>query len=223
MRILAKMRAAESRSQSGFTILELMIATSVFSIILLVVAAGIISFTKQYVKGITTSNTQAVARSVMADVVQNVQFSGGSISGDTTVNPAQVCIGNTAYYYVRGQQVTGTQHGLVKDNSPCSSDGIDLSHLTPATQHELLNQHMRLAEFSFSQPDSSSTNAQITISVVSGEYDMLTDKNGNSLHSESGAPSDSFDWPSVRCKAGAGSQFCAVSRLTTFVQGRIGN
>jgi prepilin-type N-terminal cleavage/methylation domain-containing protein len=211
--------------QSGFTILELMIATMVFSVILLVVAAGILSFTKQYIKGITSSNTQTVARAVMADVVQNIQFSSGTVRHNALLNPEQYCVGNVAYYVVKGQKVTVTQHGLVQEVGSCSATGITLGPLgtLSSTQHEMLSQNMRIAEFSIDQPNSSSTSATVTVTVVSGDYDMFTDKNGTVLTSEAAAPSASFDWGSVHCRSGAGSQFCGVSRLTTFVQGRIGS
>lgn len=199
--------------QGGFTILELMIATVAFSIILLVVAAGIMSFTNQYIKGITSSNTQTVARAIMSDVVQGVQFSNGQINTDISLSPVQTCIGNEAYYYIFGQQVTSGQHGLVKDTGSCNAAGINFASLT-ATQHEMLNRNMRIAEFSVDQVGSNSAN--ITVTVVSGGDDLFTDKNGTSL------PNATFDWTSVHCKSGASTQFCGVSRLTTFVQGRVG-
>lgn len=203
--------------QQGFTILELMIATMVFSVILLVVAAGILSFTKQYVKGITTSKTQTVARAVMADVVQNIQFSGGQIGAPNTISGlSQQCIGNIAYYYQIGQQVDPTHHGLIKDIGSCNPDGLHAGPLDPATQHEMLGRGMRLAEFSI-QP-AATTGATVTISVVSGDNDLFIDGSGKN------GTDAGFSWSNdVRCRAGAGSQFCGISRLTTFVQTRIEN
>ena len=51
-------------SQSGFTIVELMIATLVFAMVLLVITVGVMSFTRAYYRGINQSNTQRVARAV---------------------------------------------------------------------------------------------------------------------------------------------------------------
>lgn len=205
------------KRQAGFTILELMIATMVFSVILLVVAAGILSFTNQYIKGITSSNTQAVTRSIMADVAQTVQFSNGQVSPlDGATTPPHYCVGSTAYYVSIGQKVTAGQHGLVKDTGSCDAGGIDL---TLPTQHEMLDKNMRVAEFAIKQVGSNS--AQVTITVVAGDFDTFTDGTGNKLTSETLPPSGPFVWSTVHCKSGAGTQFCDVSRLTTFVQGRI--
>lgn len=216
MRILASHRKHQPPEQVGFTILELMIATMVFSVILLVVAAGILSFTKQYIKGITKSNTQAVARSVMADVVQNIQFSGGTVATNN-LTPIQTCIGNVVYYYEYGQQVTATQHGLVKDGSGgCAAAGMASFSSLSSSQYEMLGKGMRLAEFSVDT--SSDQGAAVTVNVVSGDDDVLIDNSGKT------AADAGFDWTdNVHCKSGAGSQFCAVSRLTTFVQARIGS
>jgi prepilin-type N-terminal cleavage/methylation domain-containing protein len=200
-------------SDAGFTILELMIATMVFSVILLVVAAGILSFTNQYIKGITSSNTQAAARTLMADVAQTIQFSSGQVTPPAGLNPTKVCVGNVAYYYEIGKKVTAAQHGLVKDIDSCNGS-VNFTGNLSGNQHEMLNKNMRIGEFSVQQLGGNAV--AITVSVVAGEDDMISDKNGYTVTNAS------FDWPSVHCKSGAGSQFCAVSRLTTFVQGRIG-
>jgi prepilin-type N-terminal cleavage/methylation domain-containing protein len=212
----AKTHDPKRQKQAGFTILELMIATMVFSVILLVVSAGILSFTKQYVKGITTSNTQAVARAVMADVVQNIQFSGSSPQPpNTTVSPTQQCIGNVVYYYELGQQVTPTQHSLVKDIGSCAVGGIgNFVSLSP-TQHEMLAPGMRIAEFSVVPVGENGAN--VTITVTSGDEDLFIDSSGRT------STDPAFDWSSVHCRTGSGSQFCGISHLATFVQARIGS
>jgi prepilin-type N-terminal cleavage/methylation domain-containing protein len=210
---LANMRHAKSQKQSGFTILELMIATMVFSVILLVVSAGILSFTKQYIKGITSSNTQAVARAVMSDIVQNIQFSGGIIRADTSLTPKQQCVGNVVYYYKIGQQVAPNQHALVKDTGACAPTGIGSFVSLGPSQHEMLGQGMRLAEFTVDS--NADAGAKVTLTVVSGADDVLIDNSGKT------ASDVGFVWSDVHCKSGAGSQFCDVSRLTTFVQARV--
>src|SRR6185312_7743076 len=99
----------KSRVQSqGFTILELMIAASVFSIILLVVAVGVINFTNSYYKGITTSKTQDAARSIMNTLTQSIQF-GQTVTLPTYnsgANTYGMCIDNTLYAFRLGQEVT---------------------------------------------------------------------------------------------------------------------
>ncbi|HPG37411.1 MAG TPA: prepilin-type N-terminal cleavage/methylation domain-containing protein [Candidatus Saccharibacteria bacterium] len=65
------------RQQSGFTIVEMMIATAIFSIILLIITAGVMAFSRQYMRGQTASNLQFTARQVTAQMGQDIQFGTG--------------------------------------------------------------------------------------------------------------------------------------------------
>src|SRR5665213_3376754 len=89
---------------SGFTIIELLIATSVFSIILLITASTLVGISQTYIKGSVQDQTQQTARSVLTDLSQDIQFN--SVSGVngipiTTVygNEYFFCIGNDVYIY----------------------------------------------------------------------------------------------------------------------------
>ena len=50
--------------QKGFTVLELMIATTVFSVMLLLTTTGMIQIGKVYYKGLVTAKTQDTVRSI---------------------------------------------------------------------------------------------------------------------------------------------------------------
>lgn len=67
------------RIQRGFTIIELMISTVVFSLVLLAASAAIIQIGKKYYKGITNARTQEVARSTVDEIAQSLQFTNQSI------------------------------------------------------------------------------------------------------------------------------------------------
>ena len=214
---------------AGFTILELMIAAMVFAVILLIVATGTISFTNSYYSGITRSNVQSVARSIMSEVSQSIEFSTtGSLY---TLSPVNVgtgvvdgyCIANTMYSYELGIEVVSPPsssstddqgyHGLeVDSNAKCSSGASpNLSQNQGLPQHvqELLNQHMRLGTFDITQQ--SGNLYIIHIRVIYGDNVVL-----NNIPASLGDPL----WSSVGCVSNAGS-FCAVSDLTTSVEQRI--
>jgi prepilin-type N-terminal cleavage/methylation domain-containing protein len=222
--------------QSGFTILELMIASSVFAVMLLVVAAGVVSFTNTYFKGITNSDTQSVARTIMADLSQAVEFSSAdTISTGANFGVKWVCVENTLIAYVVGQQVT--------DNAPIGSndqsyqgllvgtpDTCQQSNPVPATwanalslpgqsdlssypgsPKELLNQHMRLGALDVTKTGSLYA---IHVVVIYGDNDLLSSSNP--------VPSlNSTGWASESCAGQAGSQFCGISNLTTTVDQRL--
>jgi prepilin-type N-terminal cleavage/methylation domain-containing protein len=68
-----------SEHRKGFTIIELMISTIIFSLILLGASAAIIQIGKKYSKGITHVRTQDVARSTVDEIAQSLQFTSQSI------------------------------------------------------------------------------------------------------------------------------------------------
>lgn len=73
------MTKGEANSQRGFTIVELMISTVIFSLILLGASAAIVQIGKKYSKGITYARTQEVARSTVDEIAQSLQFTSQSI------------------------------------------------------------------------------------------------------------------------------------------------
>lgn len=203
----------------GFTILELLVASTVFAIILLVVATGVLRFTDSYYRGVTDSKTQSTTREMMNEVSQSLQFgkSFSSLSGANGV--LGYCIDNTLYSYEIGQQVTDSSpnaslhqgyHGLViSTGSSCSgaTPTLPSSSSLPANSRELLSEHMRLSTFTIIATGDLYT---IHIRVIYGDDDLLTPTVGGSTN-----------WANEQCSSGPGTQFCGISDLTTTVQRRL--
>lgn len=208
--------------QHGFTIIELIIATSVFAVVLLLITFGILQIARSYYKGITESKTQDTARSIVDTLSQDIQFGSGnvwpSIAASTTGTSKGFCIHGRRYSYELGQEVSDSpvKHSLMVDNSGgCTSaspaQDIDLAGVSGT---ELLGLHMRLANLSVVQTDVANNIYQVNIRLVYGDDDLLTD----SLNSN-GTPGT--DGILDSCKGQAGSQFCAVSQLSATVQQRV--
>ncbi len=141
----------KSKNQKGFTILELIIATSVFGVITLVVTTGIITIGRSYHKGVITGKTQETARSVSQEISNAFQFSNATVAdatpalsrdlGNGMVIRAQ-CIGNFRYTYVEGAKVSDKadpsvpRHALwfdlIKPGQACKA--LDLTRDDPSTQ-----------------------------------------------------------------------------------------
>ncbi len=217
-------------SQRGFTIFELMIATIVFSVILLVMAAGVLRFSHDYFKGLTTSKTQQVARAIAQDISQNIQFGQSVTAGLAASNIQGICLGNTLYSYRIGYQVKhGTSnaakhqypYGMVKRvGTDCSSAvplRIDLTgtSLNATTDHELLGENMRLTQLDVTDVSVSGQKPtyQISVQVVYGDDDLLTP-----VPSAIMTPTA---WASEICSSSIVAQFCAKSQLVTTVQQRL--
>lgn len=210
------------RPEQGFTILELLVATIVFSVVLLLVTAGIMQITRVYYKGVTETNTQNTARTIVDTISQAIQFSGGDV---TVTNPAAVagtdyafCVGNEQFSYRLGWQVENTHsiptnqtwHALVQNSA--SGSGADCSSATSAqtltaesvSGRDLVNQHMRLSNLRVVSLGNNMYRVQVR--VVYGDNDLLNNPTATN----------------ATCKGEqAGSQFCSVSELSTIVVKRV--
>ncbi len=206
-------------NDQGFTILELLVASTVFAVILLVVAIGVIRFTNSYYKGITSSKTQATARSIIAEISQSLQFGKNMTPRAGAGGVSGFCIDNTLYSYAIGQQVTDNApdaskhqgyHGLVvSTGGDCSAATPSLPNTAavPASSRELLGQHMRLGALTVTAAGNLYT---IHVRVLYGDDDLFTP-----------AVFGSTNWANEICSGTSGSQFCAVSDLTTTVERRL--
>lgn len=214
-----RLRHGEHAKQAGFTILELMVASAVFTVILIVIAVGVLSYTNSYYRGINSSKTQEATRAIMDTIVQSIQFGQGlpkQLSGSG--GALGLCIDNTLYSYKIGQEITDAPpfgahqgyHGLV---STVGGDCTGATPSVPTTQtlagssRELLGQRMRLSDLAVTPSGNLYT---IRVRVLYGDDDAFTP-----------VVSGSTNWANENCQGGPGSQFCAVSDLTTTVERRL--
>lgn len=208
-----------AKAQKGFTIIELLIATLVFSMVVMLITYGILAFTRAYYKGVNQSNTQNTARLVIEDIAQAIQFSGGEVqptlgttgSGDSV----GFCIGSSQYSYVLGKQlsdqtpleVNQAKHVLMLDKG-ASCAGTNAQNVEGATVAgtELLGPRMRLSKLSIAPVTGATDVYKINIKIVFGDDDLLNNPTA----------------ANASCDVGSrGSQYCAEAELTTVVKKRI--
>jgi prepilin-type N-terminal cleavage/methylation domain-containing protein len=223
-----------SKQQGGFTIIELMIATMVFAVILLGATTALFQLEKMYYRGIITARAQTTSRTVMASISQQLQFSQNVFTRAPKVTSYAdklevqgFCIGTTRYSYViNGQVEEGAgyeaanhqiAHGLWRDTiSPTAACvPLDLTRAnpeqTPAYQaspgsagSELLQQNMRLGVLDVNCPDDGSL-CKIDLNIIYGDDDLLAPDAVNP----------------VGCRSTFGDQWCATSHLSTHVFKRL--
>lgn len=204
-----------SSVSSGFTIIELMIATAVLSVVLLLSTILITAIGNLYYKGVNQSRTQDNLRSITDDVTQNLELTDGNLTlgsisrGGYTIKA--YCIGSVRYSYVIGVKIgtgSGTiNHVLWRDNN--SSGGcipLDLTQSTPTAVGsingvEMIAPNSRLTSFDITP---SSSPYSVSISTAFGDSDLLI---GNGIN--------------TTCKGGAGQQFCATASLSTTAVRRV--
>lgn len=223
-------------SSRGFTLIELMVAISALSTILLIVAVGIIQITKTYYKGITQANTQQTTRAIMDNLTQAVEFGDyNNISFPAPGNGSgfitnAYCVGQDRFTFVSDVQKIESQpsdaastatpnphvkHALWQDSSPvgiCDAS-LDLGSASPSgVGHELLGDNMRVTALTITQSDPQCTGDLwcVTLSVMYGDDDLIDMSNPD--HSQ---------WS---CKPSPGifsAAFCAKALWTSVVGKRL--
>lgn len=224
-----------SHDQKGFTILELLIATMVFSVIFLATTTAILQISKMYYKGVMSSRTQEVARGLVDQLSQQLQFGGNDVTPGVDSNPVvtgspqpdgkltfkAVCIGSVRYTYRINAQVSSStapgtydnansrlQHALWRDTVNSGCDAVDLSQAQPSPGgEEVLGQNMRLSKFAVTPCDSTTNICNISVGIIYGDNDLI-------VYDGQGVPD--------HCQSIIGSQWCAASQISTSVLKRVG-
>jgi prepilin-type N-terminal cleavage/methylation domain-containing protein len=226
-------------SQNGFTIIELMIATAIFSLMLVLTTTTIIGISQTYIKGSVEGQTQQTARAVLSDISQAVEFNNNSDITVTTNYSGDVyyfCTGSDVYVYQLDKYLSPTLTGneystwaLVR--FPYSSCTVPLNlqgqpdPLGQTGAEELLATNERLG-WLYIVPTAinGETAYTINLEVGYGDNDLLNDTtntNGNyDVNASPAAPPVSAHYK-YQCQSGPDSSFCATSTLTTTVVPRI--
>lgn len=225
-------------NQKAFTIVELMIATSILSVILVLVTAMMISIGNLYYKGTTQTNLQDNIRNVVDELSQDLQLNGSALI--TSINthtalPRSYCIGTSRYTYILGRQLSSSPgsgqsyHVLWRDTVPAGTcpditgvlfDSTALSSADPGT--ELVSPNSMLTSFSITTGSSPFT---IVINEAYASSDLLCDT-GTAGDCSSISTSTTVWDPNpplgqIICKGLAGTQFCATATLTATVSERL--
>jgi type II secretory pathway pseudopilin PulG len=193
------MKLRTLKKEGGFTIAEVSIATSIFAIVLMVGLTIFFAIGKLFYKGVTISQTQEIAQSILQDINGNFQ---NATSPPTLVSdPSQysyVCIGKTRYTFNLGYKIdlnngpapshaapsAGGNFGLLKDtlpsNSSCGAPCNDLGALgacAPPNYRfnnptELLGQNMRVDKFDISAGTAPNI-YNISLMLATGDDDVF--------------------------------------------------
>lgn len=197
-----------SLDQRGFTILELLVAMTVFSVMLVICSVAILGLSRQFYKGLVKSRTQAVARTISEEMANNLQFSSTPpyelVDFADPSNPVRGwCIADRRYLYVMHVALGGGTQGVLQRGGSC---GDPLPHaLTPAANlTELAGDNMRLAKLEIQSAIGNLWS--VKVKLVHGDDEVITD------------PAS----PDARCDAAVGgSQFCAAAEYETTVVRRL--
>lgn len=193
------------KDSRGFTIVELMISTMVFSVIVVIVSGVIVRLSQQYYGGLSRSRTQEVARTIAEEIAKGIQYSRDTPTEAVSTDPAVSgwCIGANSYAYVLGQKVSSANGGLVR-SSGCDTITGPPSVAPGSGNVQMLADNMRLSNLEINK-DPSNEYFEVVVRVALGDDDQLTN------------PTDT----DANCKLDAGRQFCAASEYKIIVVRRL--
>ncbi|MDB5168682.1 MAG: hypothetical protein JWO41_38 [Candidatus Saccharibacteria bacterium] len=205
------------QKQAGFTIVELMIALTILSVILLLSTLTLSQLGKLFSKGVNQANTQNIARNLMTSISSDIQVGSNmpqhkSVSGSETV-----CMGATRYTFLRAQPLDATHpHVLWRDSMKtadvCTPFDLtayaDLNTAPDAVDKsgvELLGNNMEVTDLDTGKLDDRTWFVTVTI-AYGGDlvvYNKIAD--------------------TTNCQSVKGNQFCAVASLKKTVTRRLAN
>ncbi len=217
------MRIKKQPDQKGFTVTELMIATAVFGLILLVITTAVLQLTRVYYKGVTETRVQTTARNLVDSISQAVQFSGQTVTttnlAPTVGNSYAFCVGNTQYSYTLGYQLSDSPSSNQTPNVLVANELPGCLSSTPAqdvrsgsvTGREMLEPKMRLSKLEVTSIGGDYY--RISVRIAYGDDDLLYSPSGDS---------NDYRASDAICKSQrVGTQFCAVSEITAAVTKRV--
>lgn len=226
-------------NSQGFTILELIIATTVFGVMMLVATTGMMQIGRAYYKGIVTTKTQETTRSTVEDITRAIQFGGnvpivsepagtsislGTGPGGMALSARAFCVGNQRYTYVVGRRIdtkSTAKHALWFDikleGKACLP--MDLNATNPSNSGP-----------NVSTVDPTKTSAQrelLTNGMRLAKFSIVGEGKGASVTTKViFGDDDLLDNPTDVANSGCistnlGGQYCAFSELYTFVTKRL--
>jgi type II secretory pathway pseudopilin PulG len=217
-------------NQSGFTILEFMIANTVFATILLIATVAMIGIGNLYYKGFNQSRVQDDTRNIINQFSEDVQLQStppntvslynidlGIISSNYSGDEIKaICIGNVRYSYVENLQIgregpNGTppqienvlwRDTLASSSTPCKP--LPLQYTTPEDYVSSSQQGSNGQELV--APGNRLTSFGFT--QISGGYELSVGlAYGNPILSPN----------NTSCKLSTADRFCAADELNNFV------
>lgn len=225
---------------SGFTLVELLIAMTVFSVVLILVILGIRGFFITFYRSQVNASTQNTVRTISNTIEKSLEYSATTPEefAPTSTQPVGLlCTGNQEFAYLLGKAVgtpeapTFGLHELSVTPGDCPTDPQSQGGWNTGTS--LLGNNYRLITFKLT-PLSSPANyyaLDIKIAYTSGGAqnagdDLLCSPSVIPATDPGGcAPSTAnltdFTLPDITCKTSAGSQFCDVAELQSIVENRL--
>lgn len=197
-------------TNKGFTVVEVLIASLVFTTLLLLCMEGITRIAKVYVKNSSITKANEFSKSFIGDITQQIRY--GAEPKFTPGNPSFLCVSDTSYKIsLNGSDgdSPSTDALLKKSYTGCDSGytGLDFN----VDSQKIAPSNIRILKFNLANTGTPITPVwNIDMRVALGAKDLLVDSTNKVLTDSTANYSEAV------CRGGiAGSEFCAVISIST--------
>lgn len=203
-----------SKKQTGFTIVELMIAISVFAVAMMLVMGGVLMIGRQYQQGVTRTKLESASREIHQNIANSIQFASGEVKFANDDSWRSLCVGNQRYTYAftldtydTEANIDGLKSGLYIDNDIVpGSCSVPNNTGNPENLNNLLPNDSKVLKLSFSNDNTIST------VFIRSDSDLLD------------IPDTVNNVDNIRCKgAVTGKEYCAVVQFNSTAIRRTNN
>lgn len=198
-------------TNKGFTIVEVLIASLVFSALLLLCMEGIVRIAKVYVKNSSINQANEFSKSFSGDITQQIKY--GAEPKFTPGNPSFLCVSDSGYKIeFNKSQEDSAQNPVVKiEDVGCTlynnSSNYSVGAYNPVN---IAPNNIRILKFNLTNTGLTNPVWVVNMRVAIGAKDLLVDSSNKPLTDPSSDPTEAL------CKPGiAGSEFCAVIGIST--------
>jgi prepilin-type N-terminal cleavage/methylation domain-containing protein len=217
------------KQQKGFTVIELLIATAVFSLVLIIFLTALIRISQLFYKGVTLSNTQEATRNVIQTISDDLQF----FNVPPNVHSDYFCIGDHRYSFNKNVQVGSgdpNDFGIIREiSSVCKAWQLPTPPVSPpppiqspdlAKAEKLLDPGMQLNDLVIKEINGG---VQVKILVVyygsdKGVFESNTAGYINDPNDPNYNTQGAYKAPDAQCTGlSLSSQFCATAEYQTTI------
>ncbi|MEI6237230.1 MAG: prepilin-type N-terminal cleavage/methylation domain-containing protein [Candidatus Saccharibacteria bacterium] len=198
--------------QRGFTIIELMIAITVFTIAIMLVTTGVIQLGRLYRQGTTKARLLTASREIHAQFVQDLQYAAKDLETATTAaNENAICLGTTRYRVVT--DINASNYGELSVDriprpSPCGTVANTPGSITqkPLGATTWPQNGGKAIIFKIDKSPPPLNVYSLVTRFVTGDKDLFID--------------DNYD---KSCKSGSGKEYCTVIELKSIIVKKVYN
>lgn len=204
--------------QKGFTIIELMIAMSIFAVAMTIITTGVIFIGRQYKQAVSRVKLEDSSREIHQQIAQSIQFAGTEPTADTS-NGTWVawCVGDKKYTFAKqsyavsptytATEYTALSKGLYMETV---TPGVPCAFSSPTTNPLAVNLLPKEGVVMLFWYDIAQK--KLTTKFAMGEEDLL------------GLTSTATPVDTIFCKTNInGKEYCAVVQLSSTAIRRVTN